>query len=149
MAFQKAEQKAEGERASHARGGSFESAGRPEAQAAAEALASVLSPQEGQDVRDAVADIEPDGVWDRDMDLMKDSTLLCTSDRHRTYGAHPASVRPLLPGSPGSCSDPVPMRAAPLPPASRKPSPSRWTRCRPPCSTPPRPHACRTPPPGV
>ncbi len=80
-------QKAEGERAFHAWGGSFEPAGRPEAQAAAEALASVLSPQERQHVRDAIAGIEPDGVWDRDMDLAKDSTRPCTSDRHRTYGA--------------------------------------------------------------
>ena len=78
--------KAEGERASHAWGGSFEPAGRPEAQAAAEALASVLSPQERQYVRDVIAGIEADG-GDRDMDLAKDSTPPCTSDRHRTYGA--------------------------------------------------------------
>ncbi|AWZ10822.1 MULTISPECIES: helix-turn-helix transcriptional regulator [unclassified Streptomyces] len=79
--------KAEGERASHAWGGSFEPAGRPEAQAAAEALTCVLSPDERQYVRDAIARIEADGAWDRDMDLAKDGTPPCTSDRHRTYGA--------------------------------------------------------------
>lgn len=81
-------QKAEGEHASHAWGGSFEPAGRPEAQAAAEALASVLSPQERQQVRDVIDGIESDDEY-RDMDLAKDSTLACTSDRHRTYGADP------------------------------------------------------------
>ncbi|MEU5796203.1 helix-turn-helix domain-containing protein [Streptomyces sp. NPDC047813] len=81
-------QRAEGEDASHAWGGSFEPAGRPEAQAAAEALASVLSPQERQHVRDVIDGIEADDE-DRDMDLAKDSTLACTSDRHRTYGAGP------------------------------------------------------------
>ncbi|MGI5262383.1 helix-turn-helix domain-containing protein [Streptomyces angustmyceticus] len=79
-------QKAEGENASHAWGGSFEPAGRPEAQAAAEALASVLSPQERQQVRDVIDRIETDDE-DRDMDLAKDTTLACTSDRHRTLGA--------------------------------------------------------------
>ncbi|MFD9864999.1 helix-turn-helix domain-containing protein [Streptomyces alboflavus] len=79
-------QKAEGEDASHAWGGSFEPAGRPEAQAAAEALASVLSPQERQQVRDVIDRIETDDE-DRDMELAKDATLGCTSDRHRTYGA--------------------------------------------------------------
>ncbi len=77
--------KAEGEQAFHAWGGGFEPAGRSEAQAAAEALADVLSPQERQLVRDTVAGIEREDVWDRDMALAKDSTLLCTSDRHRTY----------------------------------------------------------------
>ncbi|MGW4561625.1 helix-turn-helix domain-containing protein [Streptomyces sp. NPDC004561] len=81
-------QKAEGEDASHAWGGSFEPAGRPEAQAAAEALASVLSPQERQHVRDVIDGIETDDEF-RDMDLAKDGTLPCTSDRHRTYGAGP------------------------------------------------------------
>ncbi|MFK4227558.1 helix-turn-helix domain-containing protein [Streptomyces sp. NPDC019890] len=81
-------QKAEGEDASHAWGGSFEPADRPEAQAAAEALASVLSPQERQQVRDVIDGIETDDEC-RDMDLAKDSTLACTSDRHRTYGADP------------------------------------------------------------
>lgn len=79
-------QKAEGEDASHDWGGSFEPAGRSEAQAAAEALASVLSPQERQQVRDVIDRIETDDE-DRDMDLAKDSTLACTSDRHRSYGA--------------------------------------------------------------
>lgn len=79
-------QKAEGGHASHAWGGSFEPAGRPEAQAAAEALASVLSPQERQQVRAVIDEIETDDEF-RDMDLAKDSTLPCTSDRHRTYGA--------------------------------------------------------------
>jgi hypothetical protein len=79
-------QRAEGEDASHAWGGSFEPAGRPEAQAAAEALASVLTPQERRQVRDVIDQIEADDE-DRDMDLAKDSTLACTSDRHRTYGA--------------------------------------------------------------
>ncbi|WP_328688166.1 helix-turn-helix domain-containing protein [Streptomyces phaeochromogenes] len=81
-------QKAEGEDASHAWGGSFEPAGRPEAQAAAEALASVLSPQERQHVRDIIDRIETDDEY-RDMDLAKDSTLPCTSDRHRAYGTDP------------------------------------------------------------
>lgn len=81
-------QKAEGEDASHAWGGSFEPAGRPEAQAAAEALANVLSPQERQHVRAVIDGIETDDE-DRDMDLAKDSTLACTSDRHRAYGAGP------------------------------------------------------------
>ncbi|WP_246430176.1 helix-turn-helix domain-containing protein [Streptomyces rectiverticillatus] len=81
-------QKAEGAHASHAWGGGFEPAGRPEAQAAAEALASVLSPQERQQVRDVIDEIETDDEY-RDMDLAKDSTLACTSDRHRTYGAGP------------------------------------------------------------
>ncbi|MGA5082747.1 helix-turn-helix domain-containing protein [Streptomyces griseoincarnatus] len=81
-------QKAEGEDSSHAWGGSFEPAGRPEAQAAAEALASVLSPQERQQVRDVIDGIETDDEY-RDMDLAKDSTLACTSDRHSTYGAGP------------------------------------------------------------
>ncbi|MFJ4648220.1 hypothetical protein ACIP6Q_32480 [Streptomyces bobili] len=86
-------QKAEGEDASHPWGGSFEPAGRPEAQAAAEALASVLSPQERQHVRDVIDGIETDDEY-RDMDLAKDSTLACTSDRHRTYGAgSPAGLR--------------------------------------------------------
>ncbi|MEU6406993.1 helix-turn-helix domain-containing protein [Streptomyces sp. NPDC046985] len=79
-------QKAEGEHASHAWGGSFEPAGRPEAQAAAEALASVLSPQERRQIRDVVDGIETDDGF-RGMDLAKDSTLPCTSDRHRGYGA--------------------------------------------------------------
>ncbi|MFI0232628.1 helix-turn-helix domain-containing protein [Streptomyces sp. NPDC017086] len=82
-------QKAEGVAASHAWGGGFEPAGRPEAQAAAEALASVLSPQERRHVRDVIAGIESDDAWDRDMDLAKDSTVPCTSDRHRAYGAGP------------------------------------------------------------
>ncbi|MET8978977.1 helix-turn-helix domain-containing protein [Streptomyces sp. NPDC004539] len=81
-------QKAEGGDASHGWGGSFEPAGRPEAQAAAEALASVLSPQERQHVRDVIDGIETDDEH-RDIDLAKDSTLPCTSDRHRTYGADP------------------------------------------------------------
>ncbi|MGW0420989.1 helix-turn-helix domain-containing protein [Streptomyces sp. NPDC003015] len=81
-------QKAEGQDTSHAWGASFEPAGRPEAQAAAEALASVLSPQERQQVRDVIEGIEADDE-DRDMDLAQDSTLACTSDRHRTYGAEP------------------------------------------------------------
>jgi hypothetical protein len=51
-------QKAKGEGASHAWGGSFEPAGRPEAQAAAEALASVLSPQERQQVRDIIEHLD-------------------------------------------------------------------------------------------
>ncbi|MFB7575189.1 helix-turn-helix domain-containing protein [Streptomyces sp. NPDC056165] len=79
-------QKAEGEDAFHAWGGSFEPAGRPEAQAAAEALANVLSPQERRQVRDVIDRIETDDE-DRDMDLAQDSTLACTSDRHRAYGA--------------------------------------------------------------
>jgi chromosome segregation and condensation protein ScpB len=79
-------QRAEGEAASHAWGGSFEPAGRPEAQAAAEALASVLTPRERRQVRDVIDQIETDDE-DRDMDLAKDNTLACTSDRHRTYGA--------------------------------------------------------------
>ncbi|MER7877419.1 helix-turn-helix transcriptional regulator [Streptomyces solisilvae] len=79
-------QRAEGEDASHAWGGSFEPAGRPEAQAAAEALASVLTLQERQQVQDVIDGIEADDE-DRDMDLAQDSTLACTSDRHRTYGA--------------------------------------------------------------
>ncbi|MFJ2162843.1 helix-turn-helix domain-containing protein [Streptomyces sp. NPDC087856] len=79
-------QKAEGQDASHAWGGGFEPAGRPEAQAAAEALASVLTPQERQQVRDVIDSIEADDE-DRDMDLAKDSTRACISDRHRTYGA--------------------------------------------------------------
>ncbi|MEU9349007.1 helix-turn-helix domain-containing protein [Streptomyces sp. NPDC048278] len=77
-------QKAEGEDASHAWGGSFEPAGRPEAQAAAEALARVLSPQERRQVKAVIDGIESDDE-DRDMDLAKDSTLACTSDRHRTH----------------------------------------------------------------
>ncbi|MFC9227448.1 helix-turn-helix domain-containing protein [Streptomyces decoyicus] len=81
-------QKAEGEDASHGWGGSFEPAGRYEAQAAAEALASVLSPQERQHVRAVIDGIESDDEF-RDMDLAKDSTLACTSDRHRAYGAGP------------------------------------------------------------
>ncbi|GAA2679570.1 helix-turn-helix domain-containing protein [Streptomyces lunalinharesii] len=81
-------QKAEGQDASHAWGGSFEPAGRPEAQAAAEALARVLSPRERQQVRDVIDGIESDDEY-RDMDLAKDSTLACTSDRHRAYGAGP------------------------------------------------------------
>lgn len=79
-------QKAEGQDASHAWGGGFEPAGRPEAQAAAEVLASVLTPQERQQVRDVIGSIEADDE-DRDMDLAKDSTRACTSDRHRTTGA--------------------------------------------------------------
>ncbi|MGA4996400.1 helix-turn-helix domain-containing protein [Streptomyces arboris] len=82
-------QKAEGEDASHAWGGGFEPAGRHEAQAAAEALASVLSPQERQQVRKVIDGIESDD-GDRDMDLARDSTLVCTSDRHRAYGTDPA-----------------------------------------------------------
>ncbi|MBZ4319916.1 helix-turn-helix domain-containing protein [Streptomyces huiliensis] len=78
--------KAEGEQAFHAWGGGFEPAGRSEAQAAAEALADVLSPQERQHVRGVMADIESEDVWDRDMTLAKDSALPCTSDRHRAYG---------------------------------------------------------------
>ncbi|MCT2588369.1 helix-turn-helix domain-containing protein [Streptomyces sp. N2-109] len=78
-------QKAEGEDASHAWGAGFEPAGRHEAQAAAEALASVLSPQERQQVREVINGIESDDE-DRDMELARDSTLVCTSDRHRTYG---------------------------------------------------------------
>ncbi|MET8021433.1 helix-turn-helix domain-containing protein [Streptomyces decoyicus] len=81
-------QKAEGEDASHGWGGSFEPAGRYEAQAAAEALASVLSPQERQHVRAVIDGIESDDEY-RGMDLAKDSTLACTSDRHRAYGAGP------------------------------------------------------------
>ncbi|MFJ1656669.1 helix-turn-helix domain-containing protein [Streptomyces sp. NPDC088337] len=81
-------QKAEGEDASHGWGGSFEPAGRHEAQAAAEALASVLSPQERQHVRAVIDGIESDDEY-RDMDLAKDSTLACTSNRHRAYGAGP------------------------------------------------------------
>jgi len=79
-------QRAEGEDASHAWGGSFEPAGRSEAQAAAEALASVLSPQERRQVRDVIDGIEADDE-DRDMDLAKDSTRACTSNRHRILGA--------------------------------------------------------------
>ncbi|MHB9864580.1 helix-turn-helix domain-containing protein [Streptomyces sp. YIM S03343] len=82
-------QKAEGARVSHAWGGGFEPAGRREAQEAAEALASVLSPKERQHVRDVIDGIESDDAWDRDMDLAKDGTLPCTSDRHRAYGAGP------------------------------------------------------------
>lgn len=82
-------QRAEGEDASHAWGAGFEPAGRNEAQAAAEALASVLSLRERQQVRDVIAGIEADDEH-RDMDLAKDSTLACTSGRHRTYGTDPA-----------------------------------------------------------
>ncbi|MFF9541688.1 helix-turn-helix domain-containing protein [Streptomyces sp. NPDC014724] len=82
-------QKAEGEDASYAWGAGFEPAGRHEAQAAAEALARVLSPQERRQVREVIDGIESDDK-DRDMDLAEDSTLACTSDRHRTYGTDPA-----------------------------------------------------------
>lgn len=82
-------QKAEGQDVSHAWGGGFEPAGRNEAQAAAEALASVLSAPERQYVRDVVDSIESDDEEDHDMDLAQDSTLTCTSDRHRAYGADP------------------------------------------------------------
>ena len=82
-------QKAEGEDASHSRGEGFEPAGRHEAQTAAEALASVLSPEERQQAREVIDTIESEDE-DRDMDLAKDSTLACTSDRHRTYGGDPA-----------------------------------------------------------
>ncbi|MGW6202523.1 helix-turn-helix domain-containing protein [Streptomyces sp. NPDC055089] len=82
-------QKAEGEDASHAWGAGFEPAGRHEAQAAAEALARVLSPQERRQVREVIDGIESDDE-DRDMELAADSTLACTSDRHRSYGADPA-----------------------------------------------------------
>ncbi|MEU8630491.1 helix-turn-helix domain-containing protein [Streptomyces sp. NPDC048669] len=78
-------QKAEGEDVSHAWGAGFEPAGRQEAQAAAEALARVLSPQERRQVRGVIDAIESD-----DEDLAADSTLACTSDRHRTYGTDPA-----------------------------------------------------------
>ncbi|MFH9828219.1 hypothetical protein [Streptomyces bobili] len=85
-------QKAEGEDSSPW-GGTFERAGRPEAQAAAEALASALSPQERQHVRDVIDGNETDDEY-RDMDLAKDSTLACSSDRHRTYGAgSPSELR--------------------------------------------------------
>ena len=84
---------AEGERASHAWGGSFEPAGRPEAQAAAEALASVLSPQERQHLRDVIAGIEADDAWDRDMDLAKGGTLPCTSGRHHAWGTASSGER--------------------------------------------------------
>lgn len=82
-------QKAEGEDASHAWGAGFEPAGRHEAQAAAEALATVLSPQERRQVREVIDGIERDDE-DRDMDLARDSTFVCTSDRHRAYGTDPA-----------------------------------------------------------
>ncbi|MGV9788274.1 helix-turn-helix domain-containing protein [Streptomyces sp. NPDC003435] len=81
-------QRAEGGRASHAWGGGFEPAGRPEAQTAAEALASVLSPPERQQVRAVIDAIKTDDEV-RDMDLAKDSTLACTSDQHGTYSAGP------------------------------------------------------------
>ncbi|WP_239144467.1 hypothetical protein [Streptomyces sp. SID14515] len=122
-------QKAGGEDASHAWGGGFEPAGRHEARAAAEALASVLSPEERQQVREVIDGIERDDE-DRDMDLAKDSMLACTSDgtaptastplSARTAprpeaactrkppgpGAGVSTARPTLPGWPGSCSDP-------------------------------------------
>ncbi|MFJ2273906.1 helix-turn-helix domain-containing protein [Streptomyces sp. NPDC087866] len=82
--------KAEGEETSHAWGRGFEPAGRNEAQAAAEALASVLSPQERRQVREVIEGIESHEDEDRDMDLAADSTLACTSDRHRSYGADTA-----------------------------------------------------------
>ncbi|MFE5039328.1 hypothetical protein [Streptomyces sp. NPDC056683] len=81
-------QRAEGARASHAWGGSFEAAHRAEAQTAAEALASVLSPSERHQVQAVIDEIETDDEA-RDMDLAKDSTLSCTSDRHGAYGAGP------------------------------------------------------------
>ncbi|WP_344288995.1 hypothetical protein [Streptomyces synnematoformans] len=79
--------KTEGENASHAWGGGFEPAGRPEAQAAAEALASILSSEERQQVRDIINGLESDASWDRDMDLAVDVMLPCTSDQHRSYSA--------------------------------------------------------------
>ncbi|MFG2767420.1 helix-turn-helix domain-containing protein [Streptomyces rubiginosohelvolus] len=82
-------QKAEGENVSHAWGGGFEPAGRHEAQAAAEALARVLSPEERRQVREVINKIESDDE-DRDIDLAADSTLACTSDQHRTYGSDAA-----------------------------------------------------------
>ncbi|MFD0042446.1 helix-turn-helix domain-containing protein [Streptomyces anulatus] len=82
-------QKADGEDASHAWGAGFEPAGRHEAQAAAEALARVLSPPERRQVREVIDGIENDDE-DRDMDLAEDSTLVCTSDRHRVYGTDAA-----------------------------------------------------------
>ncbi|MFG2440989.1 helix-turn-helix domain-containing protein [Streptomyces sp. NPDC048508] len=78
--------KAEGEHLSHAWGLGFEPAGRGEAQAAAEALARVLSPHERQHVRDVIDALAADEDND-DSDLAKDTTLPCTSDRHRTHGS--------------------------------------------------------------
>ncbi|MFE2992238.1 hypothetical protein [Streptomyces sp. NPDC059262] len=88
-------QKAEGEDVSHSWGGGFEPAGRPEAEQAAEALASVLSPQERQRVRDVIEGIEADDEF-REVDLANDSTMACTSDLHRTYSA--------APGGPEDCA---------------------------------------------
>ncbi len=87
-AIEVAFQKAEGEDASHGWGGSFEPAGRYEAQAAAEALASVLSSEERQHVRAVIDGIESDDEY-RDMHLAKDATLACTSNQHRVFGADP------------------------------------------------------------
>lgn len=77
--------KADGEGAFHAWGGGFEPAGRPEAEAASAALATVLTPEERQDVGDLIREIEAEDAWDRDSSLAKLSNLPCTSDRHRIY----------------------------------------------------------------
>ncbi|MFF1459682.1 helix-turn-helix domain-containing protein [Streptomyces sp. NPDC058330] len=82
-------QKAEGEDVSHAWGGGFEPAGRHEAQAAAEALARVLSPEERRQAREVIDKIASEDE-DRDIDLAADSALVCTSDQHRTYGSDTA-----------------------------------------------------------
>lgn len=84
--------KAEGEDVFHAWGGGFEPAGRPEAQEAADALASVLSPEERRRVRDVIAGIETDDEY-RDSSLAKDHTPACTSDLHSTYATADSGER--------------------------------------------------------
>ncbi|MFF8919064.1 helix-turn-helix domain-containing protein [Streptomyces sp. NPDC015032] len=89
-------QKAEGERAFHTWGAGFEPAGRREAEAAAEALAQVLTPEEREHARSLVASIESsDDAGSFDRDLAEDSTLPCSSDRHRTHndGSREACAR--------------------------------------------------------
>ncbi|MCM1950380.1 hypothetical protein NC315_34175 [Streptomyces sp. G2] len=77
--------KADGEEAIHSWGAGFEPAGRQEAQAAAEALTTVLTPDERYRIRGLIAGIEANQQEDRDYDLAKEATLACTSIQHHTF----------------------------------------------------------------
>ncbi|BFO23206.1 hypothetical protein SHKM778_95940 (plasmid) [Streptomyces sp. KM77-8] len=139
-------QKAEGEDASHAWGGSFEPAGRPEAQAAAEALANVLSPRNASMsgrsstgsrpmTRTATWTSRRTALWPAPATGTAPTApapvsartaprpeAACTR-RPPSPGATASTARPTLPGWPGSCSDPVPTESRPPLPWHEPPLP--------------------------
>lgn len=107
-------QKVEGENVSHAWGGVFEPAGRHEAQAAAEALARVLSPEERRQVREVrrtaswpapATSTAPTAPTPPSARNVPRPEAVC-SRKPSAPGARASTARRTPPGWPGSCSGP-------------------------------------------